>query len=111
MQSKYGKRMRELREKNNDTLGDLAKKLNMAFGNLGKYERGERRITPELLEQIAEVYDVPLSYFYGDDDGEVPKELREIGVEWIRFAKEMDEKEITPDEIKAIISFMKKVKE
>lgn len=110
MQSKYGKKMRELREKKGDTLEEAAKKLNMSLSNLGKYERGERRITPELLEQIAELYDQPLSYFYGEEDGGVPKELKEVGVEWVRFAKEMKEKDITPEEIKAIIEFMNKVK-
>lgn len=107
--NRYGSKIREIREKNNDTLEDLAKKLDTHFSTVGKWERGERKITPELLEQIAELYDVPVSYFFGDKDGEVPEELKEIGVEWIRFAEEMKEKEITPEELKAIISLYKKL--
>lgn len=108
MLSKYGLKIRDIREKNNDTLEELAKKLNMSFSNLGKYERGERKITPELLEQIAHVYDIPVSYFYGEE-GLIPEELKKMGVEWVAFAQEMEEKEITPEEIRAIIKLINKM--
>lgn len=107
--NKYGKRIRDLREKNNDTLEELAKKLNMTLSSLGKYERGERKITPEFLEQVANLYDVPFSYFFGEET-EPPKELKEIGAEWVSFAKEMENKEITPEEIKAILDIMGKIR-
>lgn len=107
--NKYGKKIRSLREKHKDTLEEAAKKLSMSWSSLGKYERGERKVTPELLEEVANVYDVPLSYFFGEE-GEVPDELKDVGVEWIAFAKEMDSKEITPDEIKAILEIVKKYK-
>lgn len=107
--NKYGHKIRELRERNNDRLVDLAKKINTTLSALGKYERGERKVTPELLEKIAEVYEEPLSYFYGEMK-ELPDELKELGEGWVSFAKEMDEQEITPEEIKAILNLMKKVK-
>lgn len=108
--SKYGVKIRELREKNNDTLEELANKLNMTYSSLGKYERGERKITPELLEVIANIYDVKLSYFYGEEY-EPPEELKKIGAEWVAFAKEMEEKKLTPEEIKAVIQVWKKLNE
>jgi transcriptional regulator with XRE-family HTH domain len=106
--NKYGKYIRNIREKNNDTLEDLANKLDMSFSTLGKYERGERKITPELLEEVANIYDVPLSYFFGEK-GELPKELKEIGAEWITFAKEMKNKKLTPDQIKATLELIEKL--
>lgn len=103
--NKYGKRIRSLREKNNLTLEEAAKQLNMTWSSLGKYERGERKVTPELLEQIAKTYNVPLSYFFGEE-GEVPEELKKVGVEWVTFVEEMEEKELTPEEIKAILEIV-----
>ena len=108
--NKYGKYIREIREKNNDTLEDLAKKLDMSFSTLGKYERGERKITPELLEEVAEVYGVSLSYFFGEES-DVPKELKNLGVEWITFAREMEERQLTPEEIKATLNLISKLRE
>jgi transcriptional regulator with XRE-family HTH domain len=106
--NKYGKRIRSLRESRKDTLEDLAEKLNMTWSSLGKYERGERKITPELLEQIAKIYDVPFSYFFGEET-KPPNELKELGAEWVTFVKGMKEREITPEEIKAILNIMKKI--
>ncbi len=106
MDKKYGKKIREIREKNKDTLEELAKKLNITWSALGKFERGERKITPELLEKISEVYDVPITFFFGEVSN-VPDGLKELGVEWVTFIEEMEDKSITPSEIKAIIETMK----
>jgi transcriptional regulator with XRE-family HTH domain len=103
------KKIREVRQKNGNTLEELAKKLNFNTSNLSKIERGIRRPTIELIEQISKIYDVPLTYFFGEK-GDVPKELKELGTDWVAFVEEMEEKEITPDEIKAILEIMNKMK-
>lgn len=103
--NRFGQKIRDIREKNGDTLEELAKKLNMTWSSLGKYERGERKITPELLEEIANIYDAPMSYFFGEEK-EVPEELKEVGVKWIAFAKEMEEKNLTPEQIKATLDLI-----
>jgi transcriptional regulator with XRE-family HTH domain len=102
---RFGVRIKELREKNNHTREQLAKKIGLSESGLGKIERGERNFKPGLLEEIAKIYDVPVSYFYGEE-GELPNELREIGVEWITFAKEMKEKKLTPEQIKATLELL-----
>lgn len=105
MDNKYGKAIRDLRLKNGDTIEQLANKLKITDSAMGKYERGERKVKPEFLEQIAEIYDVPVSFFYGEEV-EIPKELKEVGVEWITFAKEMKEKNLTPEQIKATLALL-----
>lgn len=105
---KYGFKIREIREKNNDTREELAKKLKISESALGKYERGERNIKPILLEKVAEIYDVPFSSLFGDEV-DMPRELKELGVEWITFAKEMNEKNLTPEEIKATLELLEKL--
>jgi len=108
LMNKYGNRIRWIREKNNDSMEDLAKKMNMSWSTLGKYERGERRITPELLEEVAKVYDVPLSYFYGEAQ-ELPEALKKHGEGWVTFIKEMEQKELTPEQIKATLELLEKL--
>lgn len=108
LMNKYGNRIRWIREKNNDSMEDLANKMNMSWSTLGKYERGERRITPELLEEVAKVYDVPLSYFYGEAQ-ELPEALKKHGEGWVTFIKEMEQKELTPEQIKATLELLEKL--
>jgi transcriptional regulator with XRE-family HTH domain len=105
---KYGRAIRELREKNRDKRDDLAKKLKISESALGKYERGERKVMPELLEQIATIYDVKVSSFFGEE-GIMPEELKSIGAKWIAFAKEMKERNLTPEQIKATLEFFDKM--
>jgi transcriptional regulator with XRE-family HTH domain len=105
---KYGDRIREIREKHGDTRLDLANKIGMSESGLGKIERGERNFKPGLLEQIAKVYDTPLSYFYGRE-GELPEELKEKGAEWIALIDEMEERKLTPEQIKATLEFLDKM--
>jgi transcriptional regulator with XRE-family HTH domain len=80
----------------------------MSESGLGKIERGERNFKPGLLEQIAKVYDTPLSYFYGKE-GDLPEELKERGAEWIAFIDEMEERNLTPEQIKATLEFLDKM--
>jgi transcriptional regulator with XRE-family HTH domain len=107
--SKYGSKIRDIREKKKDTLEELAKKMNMSWSALGKLERGERRITPEVLEQVAKIYDVPLSYFFGEEIP-VPKELESLGVEWVAVIEEFIEEGLTPKEVMAIREIAKSLK-
>jgi transcriptional regulator with XRE-family HTH domain len=106
--SRYGQIIRELREKNGDTREELANKLELSESGLGKYERDERRIKPELLKQIADLYNVKLSSLFGEE-GVMPEELKNIGAEWITFIKEMKERNLTPEQIKATLEFLDKM--
>lgn len=108
--NKYGKFIREIREKNNDTLEDLAKKLKLSNASvLSKYELGQRKITPEFLEEVAAVYGVPVSYFYGERR-ELPEELKKFGSGWVSFIDEMEQKNLTPEQIKDIVEIMNRIK-
>lgn len=99
-----GDKIRSLRTKRGDNLRQLAEKVGMTHGYLGKVERGEIRAKTELLEDIAQAYDMPISYFFE----EPPEELKRYGMEWVSFAEEMTEKNLTPDEIRAAIEIIEK---
>lgn len=105
---RYGRIIRGIREKNGDTRDELANKLKISESALGKYERGERSIKPELLKQVADIYGVKVSTFFGEE-GVLPEELKSVGAEWITFAKEMNEKKLTPDQIRAAVEFLDKM--
>jgi transcriptional regulator with XRE-family HTH domain len=105
---KYGDRIRNIREKHGHTRLELAKKIGMSEGGLGKIERGERNFKPGLLEEIAKIYDTPLSYFYGKE-GDLPEELKQKGAKWIAFIDEMEERNLSPDQIKATLEFLDKM--
>lgn len=101
-----GDKIRELRKKHGHTLKELGVKIGLTYGALGKIERGEINPTVDNLKKISDVYDVPVSYFLD----EIPQELKELDVKWIAFAKELQDKRLTPEEIRAAVELIEKLR-
>jgi len=58
-------KIKKLSENKNITLTDLAGKINMSYQNLNRCIR-EKKIQATDLENIANVLDVPISYFFDE---------------------------------------------
>ena len=65
-----GERIADLRKHRGLSQYQLAKLLNIATSTLGMYETGKRKPNVEMLEQIAEFFNVSTDYLLGRD----PKE-------------------------------------
>src|SRR5262245_65111905 len=65
------KRVRALRLQRGISQTELGGVLDVTFQQVQKYETGTNRISAGRLQQIAEVLDVPVTYFYAglDDNG------------------------------------------
>lgn len=64
------KRVRALRLQRGMSQTELGGVLDVTFQQVQKYETGSNRISAGRLQQVAEVLDVPVAYFYaGLDDG------------------------------------------
>jgi transcriptional regulator with XRE-family HTH domain len=105
---KYGDLIAEIRTKNGDTREELARKLNIPLSTFAKYERGERKVKPELLEKIAEIYDIPVATFFGEEV-ELPEEFKKIGVKWVRTIQKFENQNLTPEQVEATVEFLEKM--
>lgn len=106
MKKIIGQRLLELRESRGLARLKVAEDIGYDQSNLSKVEKGTYTASPELLKTLADYYGVSVAYLYGEEQ-EVPQELKEIGVEWISFAKEMEKENITPERIKRYIQVIK----
>lgn len=61
-----GHRIKSLRELKGDSQKDLGAKLGLSFQQIQKYENGKNRVSASTLQQIADLYDVDVEYFFGD---------------------------------------------
>ena len=57
-----GTRLKGVRTNKNLTQSKLAKKLNISFQQVGKYEKGENGLNAIRILQISNILDVPKSY-------------------------------------------------
>ena len=69
-----GDRLRRLRLERNLSLYDVERLSGFHFTTIGKYERGERRPSLEVLRELARVYQVPLSELLEEGKEEPPRQ-------------------------------------
>ena len=100
-----GKQIRSLRIANHMTQAELAKKLGVSSRALGNYERGDRRVSKEMLAKLANIFGVSVEQILcRDDDIVIGNRLRELrkglGLTLNEAAQAMTER--FPDETKIV---------
>ncbi len=56
-----GRRLRELRKSRRMSLYEVERRTGRHFSTIGKYERGERQPSLQMLRELADVYEVTLA--------------------------------------------------
>ncbi len=108
LDKQIGDKLREFREKKRFTMREVAEMIKIDYSYISKIEKGK---IPSLdkLNKLCDLYGISVASLFGEEV-ETPKELNEIGVGWISFAKEMEKKNVTPEEIKNIMEALKLMK-
>lgn len=106
---KIGQRIKKMRQEKGLSLRELGEKINIAFSHLSRIENDKKTPNIELLETLSDLFDVPMSYFFGEEQP-LPKELKEKDVEWLVFGEEMEKRDLTPEEIKNIVELVDKLR-
>lgn len=75
--------LKQLREKTNMTQAELARELGFSRQTYSNYEAGRRQPDPEVLEKLADYFDVSIDYLVGREyknleNKKIPKDLRKI---------------------------------
>ena len=70
-----GERLRLIRNSQNLTQTELAKLLKTSVRHLNKMEKGIKRISPENMRKLAQVFDIEVSFFFDGINDTVSKTL------------------------------------
>lgn len=114
----YGERISELREKHQLTQEELAKHLSISRASLSHYEKNRRVPDYEVVKKMADFFQVTVDYLIGrtDDPNPVVKDQvklfensLELSDEKIleKFSLMVDGRELTPEEAKRFIAFVR----
>lgn len=108
LDKQIGEKLRNLRESKNMTTRQVGEAIGVAHSYISMIENGK---VPSLdkIKKLCDLYQVPISYLFGEEV-EPDEELKKIGVEWIAFAEDMKERDITPEEIKQTLQMLKLLK-
>lgn len=108
MKKEIGERFKYIRNKHKDSLRGLAEKLNISFTTLHKIETGYNYPSIEVINKISKHYDVPHSYFFGEEK-EVPQQFKDK-IQWIDFGDKMEKHDLSPKEIEEMLEgFLKRI--
>jgi transcriptional regulator with XRE-family HTH domain len=64
----FNERLKELRKKSGLSQSELAQKIGISKSSINMYERGEREPGLEVLEAIADFFNVDMNYLLGTSD-------------------------------------------
>jgi len=112
-----GQKLRKLRKDRGLTIRELAKELNIGKTTVANYEKDARKPDYEMLKAFSEFYDVTVDYLVGRtsdpnlyivEKESLPKELQDIGIDYITMAKRMKDKKIPLEDIEKIIDILDK---
>jgi HTH-type transcriptional regulator, competence development regulator len=109
--SSLGSTIRKLREKENLTQKDFAKKIGISNVVLSRYEKDERKPDYDMLNKIADYFEVSIDYLLGrevkgkskeDTLEEVNKLVKEYGIEQFGFFDIEKWKDLSQEDIEEI---------
>lgn len=66
-------KLKELRKKKGITQTDFAKEFNISIGTIGNWETGNREPDYEMLQKIADYFDVSVDYLLGREEKRRPR--------------------------------------
>ena len=69
------KRFKELRESSNLTQAQIASFLNIDQSYVSKFEKGERRLSIDVLEKMCNLFGCTLKYFESEDEKYTPMSI------------------------------------
>jgi transcriptional regulator with XRE-family HTH domain len=103
-----GKKIRFYRQQKKWSQEQLANKLGKNKSYISRVENGKERPNLEFLVSVADALGINVKDLF-DDEYVVPapKELQDIGMEWIVLNKELKEQGFTPEQIREIIKIAK----
>lgn len=82
-----GKRLRQLRERRGMSIYEVERRARLHFSTISKYERNERQPSIDVLQELAEVYGVPLAGIFAER-ADLREYLSEEEIEWIDWLGE-----------------------
>lgn len=87
-----GQKIKQLRTLRRMSQTDVARKLNLSFQQIQKYEIGSNRVAASRLFELAQILDVPPSYFFEglhDNNNAAPK--KDAGLEIVSALASIDD--------------------
>ncbi len=89
-----GKRLKQIRTLRRMSQTDVAKRLDLSFQQIQKYEIGSNRVAASRLFELSRIFDVPTSYFFEGLAEEDPAPRRDNGLDIVNALASIEDEKI-----------------
>jgi len=89
-----GKRLKQIRTLRRMSQTDVAKRLNLSFQQIQKYEIGSNRVAASRLFELSRILDVPTSYFFEGIAESDPPESRDNSLDIVSALAAIEDEKI-----------------
>lgn len=89
-----GKRLKQIRTLRRMSQTDVAKRLNLSFQQIQKYEIGSNRVAASRLFELSQILDVPTSYFFEGLDEEAAPAAQDNGLDIVNALAAIEDEKI-----------------
>lgn len=89
-----GKRLKQIRTLRRMSQTDVAKRLNLSFQQIQKYEIGSNRVAASRLFELSRILDVPTSYFFEGMADEGSNTRRDHGLDIVNALATIEDEKI-----------------
>lgn len=100
----FGNNLKKIRQENEMTQEELAKKINTSRSNIANYENDKNMPSIEILNKLSEIFNCSIDYLLGKSD------IRNSAEQQYYFAYHKEMAGLTPDEIVDALKFYKEMK-
>lgn len=106
----FGNILKKIRQDNNLTQEELAKKIDTSRSNIANYENNKNMPSVDILDKLSKMFNVSIDYLLGKSDIRNPEEIKKVpfanagGLD----TKGLDDEDI--EELQRQIDYIKKMK-
>lgn len=106
----FGNNLKKIRQENEMTQEELAKKINTSRSNIANYENDKNMPSIEILNKLSEIFNCSIDYLLGKSDVKNPDELKKVP---FANAGGLDTTGLDEDDLKELqkqVDYIKKLK-
>lgn len=106
----FGNILKKIRQDNNLTQEELAKKIDTSRSNIANYENNKNMPSVDILDKLSKMFNVSIDYLLGKSDIRNPEEIKKVP---FANAGGLDTKGLDEEDIKELqrqIDYIKKMK-
>lgn len=108
LDKKIGEKLKQLRDARGYSTREVGRRIDISNSYVSQIEKGK---SPSLstLQKLCNLYGVRMASLFGEEV-ESNEELKDLGVDWMSFAEEMEKQNLTPEEVKKYVEVVKTLK-